>query len=99
MEKKFTNEEIRNYINSQDSMGDIAYNLSEENIIKANLNIYQENGYDNRYDYLKSLADDYDIPYMIVKEAADMLGEDEDFDGLISSLEDYNFDNPDLQEL
>ena len=32
----FTIEEIRNYLLSQDSMGDIMYNLNEENIIKAN---------------------------------------------------------------
>lgn len=32
---KFTIEEIRAYILSQDSMGDIAYNLSAENIRKA----------------------------------------------------------------
>jgi len=37
MPKTFTIEEIRKYILSKDSMGDIAYFLSEENIIKANL--------------------------------------------------------------
>lgn len=36
MPKTFTIEEIRKYILSKDSMGDIAYFLSEENIIKAN---------------------------------------------------------------
>jgi len=36
MEEKFTIEEIRKFILSQDSMGDIAYNLSAENIKKAN---------------------------------------------------------------
>lgn len=35
-ERKFTVEEFKNYILSQDSMGDILYFLSEENIIKAN---------------------------------------------------------------
>lgn len=30
--KKYTVEEIREYLLSQDSMGDILYNLSEENI-------------------------------------------------------------------
>ena len=35
-QKTFTVEEIRKYIHSQDSFGDVAYNLSEENIIKAN---------------------------------------------------------------
>ena len=34
---KFTIEEFRNYLNSQDSMGDIHFYLSVENIIKANL--------------------------------------------------------------
>jgi hypothetical protein len=32
----FTVEEIRKYLLKQDSMGDIMYNLSEENIIAAN---------------------------------------------------------------
>ena len=36
MEEKFTLDEIRNYILSQDSMGDILYFLSAENIRKAN---------------------------------------------------------------
>jgi len=38
MEEKFTIEEIKNYILSQDSLGDVLYNLSSENIIKANTN-------------------------------------------------------------
>ena len=37
MEKTFTIEEIKNYILSQDSMGDILYNLSVKNIIQANI--------------------------------------------------------------
>jgi hypothetical protein len=36
MTRTFTIEEIRKYILSQDSMGDILYNLKEENIIQAN---------------------------------------------------------------
>lgn len=36
MQTTFTIEETRNYLNTQDSFGDIFYNLSEENIIKAN---------------------------------------------------------------
>lgn len=36
MRRTFTIEEIRKYILSQDSMGDILYNLKEENIIQAN---------------------------------------------------------------
>ena len=36
MEEKFTVEEFRNYILSQDSLGDVMYYLSAENIRKAN---------------------------------------------------------------
>ena len=36
MEERFTIEEIRKYIESQDSMGDILYNLSREKIIEVN---------------------------------------------------------------
>lgn len=37
MQTTFTIEEIRNYILSQDSLGDVLYNLKAENIVKANL--------------------------------------------------------------
>ena len=36
VEKSFTLEEIKNYIRSQDSLGDVLYFLTEENIEKAN---------------------------------------------------------------
>jgi len=53
-------------------------------------NIYQENGYENRKDYLKSVADEYGIDLGIVRLLADVLGPNEDFDGLISALEDFD---------
>jgi hypothetical protein len=43
--KKFTIEEFRNYLLSQDSRGDIMYNLSEENIVKANKKSVGDNEY------------------------------------------------------
>lgn len=52
-------------------------------------NIYQENGYKDRKDYLNSLAEEFDIDKSIVYSLAHMLGESEDFDGLVTSLEDY----------
>ncbi len=54
----------------------------------TNRDIYRENGYDDRDDYLRSLADDYGVPEEAVQALADILGPDEDFDGLISNLED-----------
>lgn len=50
--------------------------------------VYEDNGYKDRKDYLTQLSEEYDVDYGTVKEIADMLGETEDFDGLISSLED-----------
>ena len=52
-------------------------------------NIYQEKGYKDREDYLRQLADEFNISYGILKPIADVLGPTEDFDGLVSSLEDY----------
>jgi len=51
--------------------------------------VYVRNGYKNRNDYLRSLAEDYCIPLDVVQTAASMMGENEDFDGIISMLEDY----------
>lgn len=51
--------------------------------------IYEKNGYANREDYLKSLAADHGLHYDTVRAISDMLGENEDFDGLVTSLEDY----------
>ena len=51
-------------------------------------NIYQENGYADRDDYLTCLSEDYGVPIESVYSLAEMLGENEDFDGLVSALED-----------
>lgn len=54
-----------------------------------NDNIYQELAdCDNRDEYLDSMADEYGIPKRIVAALADLLGEEEDFDGLIDALKD-----------
>ena len=51
-------------------------------------NIYQENGYADRDDYLTCLSEDYGVSIESVYSLAEMLGEHEDFDGLVSALED-----------
>jgi hypothetical protein len=53
------------------------------------MNIYAENGYKDRNDYLKSLAAKYGVDLETVLVIADMLGPNEDFDGLATNLEDY----------
>ena len=52
------------------------------------LTIYQQNGYYNREDYLHCLSEDWNIPLTTVKMLADILGPNEDFDGLVVALED-----------
>jgi len=52
------------------------------------MNIYVENGYLNRRDYLTNLAEDFNLPIDVVLDMASMLGPNEDFDGLICELED-----------
>jgi len=51
------------------------------------LNEYQMNGYADRRAYLESLCEEYDRT--IVYALASVLGASEDFDGLLTSLEDY----------
>jgi len=53
--------------------------------------IYQRKGYADRKDYLRSLADDYNVDYETVLFLAEILGESEDFDGLVSDLEDFTY--------
>lgn len=51
-------------------------------------NVYQQNGYKNRRDYLNCLAEDYGLPVGTVFALASVLGPSEDFDGLVSACED-----------
>lgn len=53
-------------------------------------NLYIENGYKDRRDYLENLALDMGIERSVVFSLASLLGSVEDFDGLVSSLEDYS---------
>lgn len=54
------------------------------------MSIYTEQGYKNRKDYLDSLAEDYGIDRHTVYAIASMLGPNEDFDGLVSNLQDID---------
>lgn len=52
------------------------------------MNVYQENGFKDREEYLQSVAEDFGLPFETVDFLADILGESEDFDGLIDVLAD-----------
>lgn len=53
------------------------------------MNVYEKNGYKDRREYLESLAEENGIGMDVVELLADPLGESEDFDGLVSSVQDY----------
>ena len=53
------------------------------------MSIYTDEGYESRRDYLTSLADDFGVDEETVFAIAGMLGSGEDFDGLVTELEDY----------
>ena len=55
------------------------------------VNVYTDNGYKNRQDYLECLAQDYEVDLDHVMMMADLLGPNEDFDGLVTHLEDMAF--------
>jgi hypothetical protein len=63
---------------------------------------YTSNGYKDREDYLNTLADNYGVDSMFINELAGMLGPSEDFDGLISDLDDFQYmgllDEPENKE-
>lgn len=52
------------------------------------MSVYTDNGYESRKDYLESLAEDNGLPVDTVFMLASMLGPSEDFDGLVTTLED-----------
>jgi hypothetical protein len=53
------------------------------------MDVYEKNGYDNRKHYLNCLAEDFGIEKSVVYEMASILGQNEDFDGLVTTVEDY----------
>jgi len=52
------------------------------------MNVYESLGYKDRIDYLEFLSDNLEIDIDTVYAVAELLGPTEDFDGLVSSLED-----------
>jgi hypothetical protein len=55
------------------------------------MSVYTDNGYASRREYLESLAEDYGVEVSTVVEMASVLGPSEDFDGLVTALEDEAF--------
>ena len=53
-----------------------------------NTDRYKKAGYETREDYLNDLAVRYCVNPIIVSGLAGILGDEEDFDGLVSAIED-----------
>ena len=51
-------------------------------------NIYQKHGFNSRMEYLEGVSDDFGVPLSTVQALANILGPNEDFDGLITAVED-----------
>jgi len=96
--KKFNSiKEAKEYLGKVDDMtefmvDDSVFTLGSNDMIMAEriATIYEIKGYKNRDEYLESISEDYGVPVSTVYSIATILGEDEDFDGLISSIEDYS---------
>lgn len=52
------------------------------------LAIYLDNGYASRSHYLECLSEDYNVSLDTVEALADLYGPAEDFDGLVTALQD-----------
>lgn len=50
--------------------------------------VYIDHGYENRAHYLRCLAEDNGDGIDTVQAVADILGPNEDFDGLVNAIED-----------
>ena len=67
-------------------VGRLLSGCSSINILMFDNVVYQQHGYANRDEYLAELKEQYGAP--LVEALTSMLPESEDFDGLISELED-----------
>ena len=54
------------------------------------MSIYTDEGYKSRRDYLENLAQDMGVDTDTVFALASMLGSSEDFDGLVTAIEDIS---------
>lgn len=50
--------------------------------------VYKRNGYGSRAEYLRELAEENGVPEHEVLALAELLGPTEDFDGLVSMVQD-----------
>lgn len=59
------------------------------------MSIYTDNGYKSRADYLRCLAADYGVRIEVVYAIAELYGPIEDFDALVTSVQDASQEQTD----
>ena len=78
------------------------YNFSTGDVeVRRITCIYERNGYADRIAYLSNLAEDFGLPVRYVTSIANVLGPDDDFDGLVSMLSEVSHAvmcNPDMED-
>ena len=87
-----TKESYKNFINETI---DFLKNYTESFVENLKESVYTENGFKNRKEYLNSLADDFGVDVQTVYDLASVLGPDEDFDALVTELEDVAYSQDD----
>ena len=85
--KTFTIQEIQNYLKQQDSFGDVMYNLSEENITKANKTISFTFREIIDSGYWEHFCEQYGFNKWCINEGAD---ENTEIDIFINDAKRYN---------
>lgn len=64
---------------------------TDAEVIAEQAEIYKRKGYANRVEYLQGLAEENGVDLDIVLAISDALGPYEDFDGLVSIVEDVAY--------
>lgn len=54
------------------------------------MDLYVEQGFESRQAYLEYLSLEHEVPKKTVLALADLLGPEEDFDGLPTALQDFS---------
>lgn len=85
--EKFTLKEIENYLKSQDSFGDMFYNLSEKNIKKANKTISVSLREVSDSGYWEEFCKKYGVNEWCINEGAD---EEAEYDILLSDAKKWD---------
>ena len=76
------------FLTAEEAFPNSMASTTELYLTRPNTDRYKKAGYETREDYLNDLAVRYSVNPIIVSGLAGILGAEEDFDGLVSAIED-----------